>query len=232
MLRTRPLSTSTFRLTLAYLGLFSLSAAIILAVVYIASARFMDRQIARARSTTRSAGCATSLSVAGLAGAAMLRRRARRGRAQPPRDLPPGRSARGIGLPAISTGWPTVRPDADGFVAFEVQSTRTAGACPSSIDATAQAWSTSTAASACSSGATSRTSSRPSARCAPRSCSASGVMVVLGLVGGLIMSRWMLSRLERINRATRADHGRRSQPADRDRRRRRRVRRAGAEPER
>ena len=44
MLRTRPLSTSTFRLTLAYLGLFSLSAAFILAIVYMASVRFMERQ--------------------------------------------------------------------------------------------------------------------------------------------------------------------------------------------
>ena len=45
MHRIKPLSTSTFRLTLAYLGLFSLSAAIILAVVYIVGARFVDRQL-------------------------------------------------------------------------------------------------------------------------------------------------------------------------------------------
>ena len=29
-----------------------------------------------------------------------------------------------------------------------------------------------------------------------------GVMIVLGLLGGLILSRWMLNRLERVNRAT------------------------------
>ena len=47
MLRTRPLrplSTSTFRLTLAYLALFSLSAALLLAIVYVASVNFMEQQ--------------------------------------------------------------------------------------------------------------------------------------------------------------------------------------------
>ena len=44
MPQTRPLRSSTFRLTLAYLGLFSLSAALILALVYMASTRFMERQ--------------------------------------------------------------------------------------------------------------------------------------------------------------------------------------------
>ena len=44
MLRTRLLSTSTFRLTLLYLGVFSLSAVALLMGVYFLSARFMERQ--------------------------------------------------------------------------------------------------------------------------------------------------------------------------------------------
>ena len=44
MLRTRLLSTSTFRLTLLYLGVFSLSAVALLMGVYLLSVRFMERQ--------------------------------------------------------------------------------------------------------------------------------------------------------------------------------------------
>lgn len=44
MLRTRLLSTSTFRLTLLYLGVFSLSAVALLVGVYWMSVRFMERQ--------------------------------------------------------------------------------------------------------------------------------------------------------------------------------------------
>jgi hypothetical protein len=39
---TRLLKTSTFRLTVAYFGLFCLSALAVLLIVYLMSARFMD----------------------------------------------------------------------------------------------------------------------------------------------------------------------------------------------
>ena len=59
-----------------------------------------------------------------------------------------------------------------------------------------------------------------------------GAIVVLGLLGGLILSRWMLTRLERINRSTArimaGEFGRRIA----HRRERRRVRRSGPEPQR
>jgi signal transduction histidine kinase len=44
--RTRLLNTSTFRLTLLYLGIFTLSAFALLAFVYLLSVRFMERQTA------------------------------------------------------------------------------------------------------------------------------------------------------------------------------------------
>ena len=48
MPRTRLLDTSTFRLTVLYVGLFSLSALALLWMVYVLSARFMDDQIEEA----------------------------------------------------------------------------------------------------------------------------------------------------------------------------------------
>ena len=45
MLQTKPLRSSTFRLTLAYLGLFGLSSTILLIAINIMTARFNDLQV-------------------------------------------------------------------------------------------------------------------------------------------------------------------------------------------
>ena len=231
MPRTKPLKSSTFRLTLAYLGLFSLSAAIILAVVYWSSTRFIDRQV-RDTINEEVVWLLDQYDLPGLPG--LQRLVDERSAAEPNRRAmflladPLGRSLAGnLG------GWPTGVPDADGFLTFDVEVH--GGRRPEA--------------------AASRTPPRPSVLAIDRGFRllvgrdindlvqtqrqmraaillGVGAMIVLGLLGGLILSRWMLARLERVNRSTAQDHGRRVRPADRHRRQWRRVRRAGPEPQR
>ena len=200
MLRTKPLSTSTFRLTLAYLGLFSLSAAIILAVVYVFGSEFVDRQV-RDTINEEVAWLRDQSAQTGLTG--MLQLVADRAAAEPNRRAmflltdPLGRR-----LAGNLDSWPVGRPDADGFLTFQVDVVE--GGQPTRKPHVARARGLDL-------GSGFRLlvgrdiNDLVQTQRQMRAAIMLGValMVVLGLVGGLILSRWMLNRLERINRTTR-----------------------------
>ena len=201
MLRTRPLRTSTFRLTLAYLGLFSLSAALILALVYMASTRFMERQ---ARETIDDE--------VGWLRDQYARRRPRRaalGRVAERAAAEPNRRAifllvdrRGRLLAGNLDGWPTAAPDDDGFAEFEVQVVEDGRRAPQAASRNAPRSSSWTTAPGCWSAATCSDkvqTLQPDAHRDPARARRDGGARA---GGGLVMSRWMLSRLERVNRAT------------------------------
>ena len=200
MRRIRPLSTSTFRLTLAYLGLFSLSAAIILAVVYIVGARFVDRQL-RDTINEEVVWLREQSSVSGLAGLRMLV--AERAEAEPNRRAiflmtdPAGHRIAGN-----LDGWPTVRPDAEGFVTFTVNVMEDGRRLPKQHDAKARVINLDGDFRLLV-GRDINDLSQTQRQMRAAILLGVGMMVVLGLLGGLILSRWMLNRLERINRTTR-----------------------------
>ena len=200
MRRIKPLSTSTFRLTLAYLGLFSLSAAIILAVVYIVGARFVDRQL-RDTINEEVVWLREQSSVSGLAGLRMLV--AERAEAEPNRRAiflmtdPAGHRIAGN-----LDGWPTVRPDAEGFVTFTVNVMEDGRRLPKQHDAKARVINLEGDFRLLV-GRDINDLSQTQRQMRAAILSGVGMMVVLGLLGGVILSRWMLNRLERINRTTR-----------------------------
>jgi signal transduction histidine kinase len=198
--RIKPLSTSTFRLTLAYLGLFSLSAAIILAVVYIVGARSVDRQV-RDTINEEVAWLREQSAVSGLAGLHLLV--AERAEAEPNRRAmflltdPVGRRIAGN-----LDGWPAARPDAEGFVTFTVNVTEDGRRMPKQHDAKARVIDLEGGFRLLV-GRDINDLTQTQRQMRAAILLGVGVMVVLGLIGGLILSRWTLNRLERINRTTR-----------------------------
>jgi signal transduction histidine kinase len=199
VLRTRPLSTTTFRLTLAYLGLFSLSALTLLAVVYMVSMRFIDRQtrepiddeITWMLETYERGGLEVLKTIVDERAAAEPNRRAmyllvdRRGR-------------------FLAGNLDRVPPDIESngaFSRFEVQVTEDGRRLPKAHVATAKTVTLDDGARLLV-GRDVHDGVQIQRLMRMAILIGAGVMVVLGLGGGLIMSRWMLSRLERINRAT------------------------------
>ena len=200
MHRIKPLSTSTFRLTLAYLGLFSLSAAIILAVVYIVGARFVDRQL-RDTINEEVTWLLEQSSHSGLPGLRLLV--AERAAAEPNRRAiflmadPAGRPIAGN-----FDGWPDGRIDDEGFLSFGV-SVREDGRGPrKEHEARARVLGLDGGYRLLV-GRDINDLTQTQRQMRAAILLGVGVMVVLGLLGGLILSRWMLNRLERINRTTR-----------------------------
>lgn len=199
MLRTRPLSSSTFRLTLAYLGLFSLSAALILAIVYVAGIRFMERQ---ARDTVEDEVAWLHEQYMGAGIERLQAIVAERAAAEPNRRAifllvdHFGRFLAGnLG------GWPAAAPDAQSFIQFEVQVVEDGRRLPKEHLALAKVVPLDGGARLL---VGRDIEDNVQARHTMGAAILIGVavMVVLGLVGGVIMSRWMLIRLERVNRAT------------------------------
>jgi signal transduction histidine kinase len=196
---TRLLETSTFRLTLAHLGLFVGSALALLALVYFASVRFMERQ---------------TIETIEVEMAALLDRYAERGlpglraavarRAQDARDLasvylllgPGGQQL--AGSFAVLDG-PLPEPGAFGRAMVEEwtedgrrserpflvlrRDLMLGGTLVVGRDIAEKLHIQRLLLTAIGLGG--------------------GLMAVLGLVGGIGMSRWMLGRLDRVNRATR-----------------------------
>jgi signal transduction histidine kinase len=198
VLRTKPLSTSTFRLTLAYLGLFSLSAATILVIVYMASVRFMDRQ---ARETIGEE-VAWLLEQSGGRLGALKAAVTERAAAEPNRraiyllvdgsdDFVAGNLDR----------FPDTPVDGSGFTRFEVQVMSGGKSLPMSHVAQAKVVELEQDARLLV-GRDVHDNAQIQKLMGLAILIGLGVMVVLGLIGGVIMSRWMLSRLDRINRAT------------------------------
>jgi signal transduction histidine kinase len=199
VLRTRPLNSSTFRLTLAYLGLFSLSAATILAIVYMASMRFMERQT---RETIEDE-------------VAWLQEQYEGGRLDILKAIVDERAAaepnrRAIYLLVDRNGrflagnldrFPAEPVDGQLFTRFEVQVTEGGRRLASAHAAEAKIVELEQGARLLV-GRDVHDNSRTQRLMRLAILIGLGVMVVLGLLGGLIMSRWMLNRIERINRAT------------------------------
>lgn len=199
MLRTKPLRTSTFRLTLVYLGLFSLSAALLLAIVYVASVRFMEQQ---ARETIETE-IAWLLEQYGGGRLGMLQTIVdERAAAEPNRRSmyllagPEGRVLAGNLDRA-----PAEPADADGFHRFEVQVSADGRQVAAAHWALAKMVELPDGAQLLV-GRDVDENVRTQRQMRLAILIGVGAMLVLGLLGGLVMSRWMLNRLERINRAT------------------------------
>jgi signal transduction histidine kinase len=199
VLRTRLLSTSTFRLTLVYLGLFSLSAASILAVVYMASVGFMDRQtreiiegeVAWLVEQHDDAGLEVLKAIVDERAAAEPNRRAMYLLADRQGNFLAGNLDR----------FPQGEADDAGFTRFEVQVTQGGEPLPAAHTAVAKTVELERGARLLV-GRDVHDTVGTLRLMRLAILIGLGVMLVLGLLGGLIMSRWMLNRLERINRTT------------------------------
>jgi signal transduction histidine kinase len=200
VLRTRPLSTSTFRLTLAYLGLFSLSAAFLLAIVYMASVRFMERQ-ARETIETEMAWLVEQQR-AGFRPTLLQAIVEERAAAEPNRRSiyllvdPAGRVVAG-NLDRL----PAEPADGASFVRFEVQVSENGRQLPKAHAAMAKVVELGGGGRLLV-GRDVQENVQTQRLMRLAILIGLGAMVVLGVGGGLIMSRWMLNRLERINRTT------------------------------
>jgi signal transduction histidine kinase len=199
VLRTRPLKTSTFRLTLAYLGLFSLSSAMILGIVYWMSARFSDQQV-RAVIGEEVAWLSDQLRAGGLA--ALKRSVDERSAVEPNRRaiyllLDP------LGVPMAGniSRWPDVVPDGDGYVSFPIEVHESGSGPPKSHPATAKVFANDAGYSLLV-GRDVHDLVQSQQQIKAAILLGIGAIIALGLLGGLILSRWMLTRLERINRST------------------------------
>jgi signal transduction histidine kinase len=199
VLPTRPLRTSTFRLTLVYLGLFVGSALALLAFVYFSSVRFMERQTLETIGAEM-AGLLDRYDERGLAG---LRAAVER-RALDAQDLS------SVYLLVDAAG----RQLAGSIAAFQGPLPEPGGY----RRAVLAEWTED-----------GRRTDRPfiivrhdllfgGALIVGRDIAdklhvqrqllttigiGGGLMVLLGVAGGVVMSRWMLGRLDRVNRATR-----------------------------
>jgi signal transduction histidine kinase len=199
VLRTKPLSSSTFRLTLAYLGLFSLSAALILAIVYISSVRFMERQT---RGTIDDEVAWLLEQYAGSQLDVLKVVVDERAAAEPNRRaiyLLVDRS--GQFLAGNLDRFPAETADDASFVRYEVQVTEGGRRLATAHGAVAKIVELEGGGRLLVGRDVHDTVQTQSLMRLAIQIGL-GVMVVLGLGGGLIMSRWMLNRLERVNRAT------------------------------
>ncbi len=200
MRRTKPLRSSTFRLTLAYLGLFGLSSAIILATIFYMSARFNDQQV-RAVIEEEAAWLNDQWRTGGMP--ELQRFVAERSAVEPNRRaIYLLLSPLGTRLAGNLSGWPDGEPTADGYIEFPVDVHEGGSGPPKSHPAKAKVFANRRRLSPA--GRPRRPRPRPdrSSRCKTAIFLGIGAIVVLGLLGGLILSRWMLTRLERINRST------------------------------
>ncbi|MGE3742464.1 MAG: ATP-binding protein, partial [Geminicoccaceae bacterium] len=194
---TKPLRSSTFRLTLAYLGLFGISSAILLAAINLMADRFNGQQV---RAVIEE-DMALLLEQSRLGGIATLRKLiAERAAVEPNRRAiyvlsdPVGNLIVGN-----LVGGPTQAPGEDQFVWFDMEVAE--GGTTRSHPALAKIIHNDE-------GFTLLVGrdihDLVTAQKLMHTASLLGIaaIVVLGLVGGFIMSRWMLARLERVNRST------------------------------
>ncbi len=196
---TKPLRSSTFRLTLAYLGLFGLSSAILLGAINWMTARFNDRQV-RAVIEEDMALLLEQARPRGLVGLQKLI--AERAAVEPNRRAiyvltdPLGNLIVGN-----LVGWPVSVADDDNFVSFTVDVHEGGAAKARSHPALAKvAYDELGFRLLVGRDVYDLVQSQQQIKTA--SLLGIAAIVVLGLVGGFILSRWMLARLERINRST------------------------------
>ena len=153
----------------------------------------------------------------GIAGAAAARRRALGGGAEPARDLPPARSARHAAR--RQSEWlarrRARRPTATS--SFRSTCTRAAAGPPKSHPAKAKVFAND-AGYRLLVGRDVHDLVQSQQQIKTAILLGIGAMVVLGLLGGLILSRWMLTPAGADQPVDRADHGRRLRPPHRHRR--------------
>ena len=198
MLQTKPLRSSTFRLTLAYLGLFGLSSTILLVAIYIMTARFNDLQV-RTVIEEEVAWLRDQSQTGGIE--ALERLVAERSAVEPNRRaiyllVNPlgGRLAGNLSF------WPNAA-DRSGYVRFDIDVHEGGSGQARSHPALAKVF-ISPAGYGLLVGRDIHDLAQAQQQVKAASFLGVGAIVVLGLVGGLILSRWMLARLERINRST------------------------------
>ena len=196
MRRTKPLKSSTFRLTLAYLGLFGLSSAIILATIFYMSARFNDQQV-RAVIEEEAAWLNDQWRTGGMP--ELQRFVAERSAVEPNRRaIYLLLSPLGTRLAGNLSGWPDGEPTADGYIEFPVDVHEGGSGPPKSHPAKAKVFAND-AGYLLLVGRDVHDLAQSEQQIKTAIFLGIGAIVVLGLLGGLILSRWMLTRLERIN---------------------------------
>lgn len=199
VLRTRPLNTSTFKVTIVYLGLFSLSAITLLAFVYMASVRFMERQtretIEDEISWLLEQYAAVNLAVL----QAIIDERA---------AAEPNRRAiyvltdeTGEIIAGNLSGVPVEPRNDNAFIRFELQVLEDGRRLQEVHQAVAKVVRLDRGEILLV-GRDIEDKARTQALMRTAILLGAGIMVILGLGGGFVMSRWLLHRLESINRAT------------------------------
>ncbi len=198
MLLTRLLKSATFRLTLAYLGVFSLSAMALFAFVYEASITFMEQQT-RETVEAEIQGLREQYALGGLAGLERIirqRAEAERNRASIYLlvDRWGGRVAGNI------DAWPEGEVDENGLLRFTFERPRPDGGIEhrralGKRFIVAGRWRLLVGRDVEDRIATQKLLLNAMTL-------GGGLMVVVGVLGGFALSRWTLARLEGINRAT------------------------------
>lgn len=194
---TKPLRSSTFRLTLAYLGLFGISSAILLAAINWMADRFNERQV-RAVIEEDMALLLEQSRSGGIGGLQKLI--AERAAVEPNRRaIYVLTDAVGNIIVGNLVGGPTVASDEDDFVWFDMEVAE--GGANRRHPALAKIIHNEMGLSLL---VGRDINDLVAAQKQMRTASLLGIaaIVVLGLLGGFILSRWMLARLERVNRST------------------------------
>jgi signal transduction histidine kinase len=196
---TRLLETSTFRLALVYLALFGLSALALLGYLYWATALFMNRQITETIEA-EIADIVEQYRTGGLEGLSGVIQR--RSAAYPNRaSIYLLADPRGQPLAGNIDGWPQVAPDDEGWMTFKLE-------VQAEGDRTERRWAL---ARAFLLGGDFRllvgreVEDRMHIQGLIKKALGWGLALtlLLGLAGGFLMSRGMLSRVDAINRTTR-----------------------------
>jgi signal transduction histidine kinase len=199
VLPTKLLRASTFRLTLVYLALFCVSAGVLFGFVYFASSTYMERQTEETI-TAEITGFVDQYRLRGLGG--LRNTIAQRAAARPDRAsiyLLVDRTDR------IMAGnidrWPEGQETDEGYVHFLIETGQDSDGDPTFHRAIARGFLLQNNARLLV-GRDIEERLSIQATLFNTLVIGGGIMMVLGVAGGLVMSRWMLGRLDDVNRAT------------------------------
>nr|WP_027135727.1 HAMP domain-containing sensor histidine kinase [Geminicoccus roseus] len=199
MLPTKLLKASTFRLTLVYLALFCVSAGVLFGFIYVASSTYMERQTEETI-TAEITGFVDQYRLRGLGG--LRNTIAQRAAARPDRAsiyLLVDRTDR------IMAGnidrWPEGQETDEGYVLFPIETGVDENDEPVFHRAIARGFLLQNNARLLV-GRDIEERLSIQATLFNTLVIGGGIMIVLGVAGGLVMSRWMLGRLDDVNRAT------------------------------
>ena len=199
MFPTKLLKTSTFRLTLIYLAVFSASASVVFGFVYARSSSYMERQTEETI-TAEITGFVDQYQLRGVGG--LRNTIAQRAAARPDRAsiyLLIDRTSR------IMAGnidrWPEDQGSDEGYFQFPIEVGKGPDGEPTFHRAIARGFLLANDARLLV-GRDIEERQSIQATLFNTLVIGGGVMIVLGIGGGLVMSRWMLGRLDDVNQAT------------------------------